>query len=241
MGSRSLAGVSRFAAVVFAAGILVGCNTSNSYFYEEKGPQKDESIGLLGAFLEGSGVVPRQQASIDYEARSPITVPPTTELPQPEPEGGSALASVDWPDDPDKDKSSASLAANGGVYEDPLSGERLTPEQIQAGRIEGGLPGQKPKDPSYMERDSGGAGKRLTPAEMKKTFDSPDSKKSGRILTAEGGAQPRQYLIQPPDEYRQPAATAALPDESDIEESAWYKKQLYGEKKNANPVYDTVK
>ncbi|MDQ0316166.1 hypothetical protein [Amorphus orientalis] len=235
--SRSLSVAGRIAALAVAAGTLAACNTSHNYFYEEKPPQADQSVGLLGAMLESTGVVQREQTPIEYTARSPIAVPPTTELPEPQPEGGAALASADWPNDPDANKAKA-IAANGGVYDDPLDGARLSPEQIQAGRVAGGMPGQKLEDPKYLKRDSGD--RRLTPAEMKQGFESPDGKGSGRVLTADGSAQPRQYLIQPPDEYRQPADTAPLPDQGDIEDSDWFKNQLYGRKENRNPVYDNV-
>ncbi|MEW5423089.1 hypothetical protein [Amorphus sp. 3PC139-8] len=229
-------------AVVFATAAVAGCNTSNNYFYEEKpdNPQEQESVGILGAFLEGTGVVQREQQPIEYKARSPIAIPPTTELPDPEPEGGSAIAAVDWPDDPDKNgKNSAAASA---IYSGGVDQERLTPEQIQAGRIAGGLPpsgGSQLKDPSFLDRDTGS--KRLTPAEMKQGFESPDKGRAGKVLTAEGQAQPRQYLIQPPDEYRKPADTAPLPSEDDIKNSDWATKQLYGDKSlDKNPVYDNV-
>ena len=80
----------------------------------------------------------------------------------------------------------------------------------------------------------------LSPTEMKSGFNSPDGKNSGKVLTAEGTAQPRQFLIQPPDTYRQPAETAELPQKKEIKNSKWAKKQLYGDQEKSNPVYDTV-
>lgn len=228
---------------MLATAALAGCNTANNYFYEEKpaASQKDESGGILGAFLEGTGVVQREQQPIEYKARSPITVPPTTDLPDPEPSGGNAIAAVDWPNDPDKGAEAA--AANSALYSaTSVDQERLTPEQIQAGRLEGGLPpsSENLKDPAFLKRDTGN--KRLTPDQMKQGFESPNKGRAGKVLTAEGQAQPRKYLIQPPDEYRTPADTAPLPKEGDIENSDWATKQLYGDKSlDKNPVYDNVK
>ena len=63
-------------------------------------------------------------------------------------------------------------------------------------------------------------------------------------LDGDGGftliTAPRQYLIQPPDTYRQPAATAELPQNKKIKNSKWARDQLYGGQEKSNPVYDTV-
>jgi len=238
VGKRShpYATATRLLTLTLVAAGVAGCNTSQSYFYEEKQPNESRDIGLFGSILEGTGVVSRETAPIEYKQRSPIALPPSNELPDPEAPGGAAVASVDWPDDPD-DRADVTPAPSSRAT---LEGERLSPQEIQAGRVAGGMPVPEGST-GYDERFLRDTGKMtLTPSEMKAGFDSPDKKGSGRVLTAEGQAQPRQYLIQPPDEYRQPAATAELPERKGIKNSKWAKDQIYGQQGNSNPVYDTV-
>jgi len=233
--SHSFATATRLLTLTLIAAGTAGCNSSSSYFYEEKQPSQNRDVGLFGGFLESTGMVAREPTQIDYRQRSPIALPPTNDLPQPEPEGGSAIASVDWPEDPDK----AAAAEPVPTATATLEGERLTPQEIQAGRVAGGLPTTNSKgyDKRFL-RDTGNVA--LSPTEMKAGFNSPDGKNSGKVLTAEGTAQPRQFLIQPPDAYRQPADSAALPEKKEIKNSKWARKQLYGDQQKSNPVYDTV-
>lgn len=234
--SHSFATATRLLTLTLIAAGTAGCNTSSSYFYEEKQPSQERDVGLFGGILESTGMVNRPASEIEYKQRSPIALPPTNELPQPEPEGGNAIAALDWPKDPDKAAASAPVPSASST----LNGERLTPEEIQAGRVAGGLPtssGSLSYDERFL-RDTGNVA--LSPTEMKAGFDSPDRKSAGRVLTAEGTAKPRQYLIQPPDEYRQPAETAELPQNKKIKNSKWARDQLYGGQQKSNPVYDTV-
>lgn len=236
--SHSFATATRLLTLTLVAAGVAGCNTSNSYFYEEKQPSQNRDVGLFGGILESTGMVNRPATEIEYKQRSPIALPPSNDLPEPVAKGGSAMASVDWPEDPDKAAAEAIAAAP--TARATLEGERLSPEEIQAGRIAGGLPtsnGSLDYDERFL-RDTGNVA--LSPTEMKAGFTSPDGKKAGKVLTAEGTAQPRQYLIQPPDTYRQPAETAELPERKEIKNSKWAKKQIYGDQGNSNPVYDTV-
>ncbi|MGX1306157.1 hypothetical protein AB7M35_000877 [Amorphus suaedae] len=234
--SHSFATATRLLTLTLIAAGTAACNTSSSYFYEEKQPSQQRDVGLFGGILESTGMVNRPATEIDYKQRSPIALPPTNELPPPEPEGGKAIAAVDWPNDPDKAAASEPVPSASST----LNGERLTPEEIQAGRVAGGMPttnGSLSYDKRFL-RDTGNVA--LSPTEMKAGFSSPDGKNSGKVLTAEGAAKPRQYLIQPPDEYRQPAETAELPQKKEIKNSKWARKQLYGGQEKSNPVYDTV-
>lgn len=233
--SHSYATATRLLTLTLVAAGVAGCNTSSSYFYEEKQPSAQRDVGLFGGFLESTGMVNREPNQIEYKQRSPIALPPSNELPAPVPEGGSAIAAVDWPEDPDKAAAAAPVPTSTAT----LEGERLSPQEIQAGRIAGGLStsGGLSYDERFL-RDTGNVA--LSPTEMKSGFNSPDGKNSGKVLTAEGTAQPRQFLIQPPDTYRQPAETAELPQKKEIKNSKWAKKQLYGDQEKSNPVYDTV-
>lgn len=59
-------------------------------------------------------------------------------------------------------------------------------------------------------------------------------------MTTEGTPIPRTALIQPPEAYRTPAETAALPDKKDIENSEWVKKQLYRDTDNRPAALQTA-
>jgi hypothetical protein len=105
-------------------------------------------------------------------------------------------------------------------------GARLSPEEIQAGRLEGGGLDRSKGGGLIDGQTSDSQSFRLSPRELAKKF-LPDNSED-EILTADGKAKSREYLIEPPDEYRQPAETAELPDPGDIENSSWFNERLFG-------------
>jgi len=213
---------------------LAGCNTSYNYFSEETAETKDENSTAFGAILTMTGMVPKQQEQIEYTPRAPLAIPGSTQLPDPD-AASKAEAAVNFPVDQDEKERArrARLQEMSGEYAyeqdgvDETRNARTNPDQVRAMRREGGG-----LDRSYSGTgvqildDARGVGDaRVSREEMRVTIRRRGGDR--QLLDEEGKPIPRQSLIQPPDTYRTPADTAALPEPGDIENSEWVKKRLY--------------
>ncbi len=182
---------------------------------------------LIGSVLGIIGATPPKDP-IDYQARSPLVLPPSNELPPPN-DGVAVGDAAAWPNDPDDAARQARAAqAKKGVYETSeisYKNERLSPEEMQAGRLAGaGLSG-KPEDRASQIAHNERANAKLSPAEMRQQF----IKLNPEPELGPDGMPTRRYLTEPPSEYRVPAATAAY----DVEAAKEAAKE-----KRAAPVND---
>ncbi|WP_108658605.1 hypothetical protein [Acuticoccus kandeliae] len=228
----------RLALLVTVLGLsLAGCNTSYNYFEEEADNSTQGDSTAFGAILSMTGMVEEKKTPIVYKPRAPLAVPNSRDLPSPE-DTSSAEAAVNFPVDQDEKarQRQAELDALGATaaYEQNGVGEigvaRVGPDEVAAARrAGGGLAHQK----DYLLEDTRAQDFRLSREEMKQTFRTTSTDRA--ILTEEGKAAPRAYLIQPPADYRTPADTAALPEPGDIENSEWAEKRLYGVKDRRPP------
>ncbi len=166
------------------------------------------SSGILDAAtaILGFGASERREP-IDYSPRSPLVIPPSTELPAPD-AGAAARNDVDWPIDPDAiARAKREAERNKTVLErepDSRVSARLTPEEIQAGRSPGaGIPGAGDL-PASVRANEERINPRLSPLELrgfKKDLDPTPE-------LGEDGLPVRRRLVEPPSEYRVPADTA---------------------------------
>ena len=221
--------------VTLLGAALAGCNTSYSYFEDEADPNEVKNSTLFGSMLTMAGVVEAPKQGIDYQPRPPLAIPAgadgATALPSPE-EGSQAEAAVNFPTDHDE------LERQRRARLAELGKKAHNDDDITAKHGIGIIPA----DEANALRREGGGQRRTTGVAILKghkerifeplTAAERDVKVSTRsrrspILTDEGAAAPRAYLIQPPDAYRTPADTAPLPEEGDIENSEWVDKQLY--------------
>lgn len=196
-------------AILALGGLAAGCvGGPESYYDDGSAAQAQESQPLMHRLLTGAGIVDPPSNSIQYAPRSPIVVPPSTDL-RPPSESPSAVAGSEWPTNPEEIEAAARAAGAkdpGEVLREAMhSGDRLTSDEIQAGRIPGGgLAGTQTATTDSTRRTGG---ERLTQTELQTLkVNSPSS--GGPDI---GEAPTRKYLIEPPAEYRTPAATAAMP------------------------------
>ncbi|MFM9857540.1 hypothetical protein RUR49_03535 [Pseudoxanthobacter sp. M-2] len=199
----------RALAILALGGLAAGCVGGPQDYYDDgTSAQTQEGQPLMHRLLTGAGIVDPPSNSIQYAPRSPIVVPPSTDLRPPESSPG-ATAGTEWPTNPEE-VAAASRAAGqkdpGEVLREAMhSGDRLTSAEVQAGRIPGGgLAGAQAYNTDSTKRTGG---ERLTQTELQTLkVNSPSS--GGPDI---GQAPTRKYLIEPPEEYRTPAATAAMP------------------------------
>jgi len=201
----------RVLAILAVGSLAAGCVGGPEDYYDDGSVAKaQEGQPLMHRLLTGAGIVDPPTNQISYAPRSPIVVPPSTDLRPPE-SGPAAAAGAAWPTNPEEVAEAARAAGQkdpGQVLREAMHhGDRLPSAEIQAGRIPGGgLAGTgNPNQPESTQR----LGRRLTNEELQTLkVNSPDS--SGPNI---GEAPTRRYLIEPPDEYRTPAATAAMPED----------------------------
>ncbi|MEM8664708.1 MAG: hypothetical protein AAGF49_11390 [Pseudomonadota bacterium] len=212
---------------------LAGCNTSYNYFQAEVEEEETEAPGtLFGAVMKRAGMIPDQNRGIEHKPRAPLAMPGSNDLPSPD-ETQNAEAVVNFPTDDDDARRERARRANelgmAAAYERQAAGattNRVSNAGIQA----------LPAPGEFVRRETGGeavqsamsaeGSARLNRQEMKTTIRSPGRTRN-QVLTDEGQAMPRQFLVQPPDEYRTPSQTAELPEKKDIENSKWVKDRLY--------------
>lgn len=230
-------------AVVVISFALSGCNTAYNYFEDDvaDAPQAQPGgFNLFHTMMKHTGVAPKDQKRLAYKPRAPLAMPSSTELPAPmHGKASEAETAVNFPQDHEDSEADrkARLATLLGSNEDPnalrddqnspISRQtvaRLPPEALAGNR--------KPVDNSEVFRDKNPV---RSMKEMRKKLNF--RKPAQAVLTETGEATPRKYLIQPPEEYRTPAETAALPEQGDIENSDWIKKQLYRNAKSSPHGY----
>lgn len=220
-------------AAVIAVG-LAGCNTSYNYFSEETTETEDQNTTAFGAILTMTGMVPKPKERIDYTPRAPLAIPGSTQLPDPD-AASEAEAAVNFPVDQDEKERArrARLQDMAGEYAyeqdglDETRNARTRPGQVQAMRREGGGLDQTYRNTGVQILDDarGVGNARVSRDEMRVTIRRRGGDR--QLLDEEGKPVPRKSLIHPPDQYRTPADTAALPEPGDIENSEWVKKRLY--------------
>jgi len=208
---------------------LAGCNTSYNYFEDDtEGAPDPGPFNLAKSLMQHAGVVDKEKQRVAYKPRAPLAMPGSSDLPNPQhgQTHNEAEAAVNFPTDhadaeaQRKEQLATLLASN----EDPDGLANGTRVSQQGGRLPPEALAKAPeqRDNSEVFRDKNPV-RTMKEMREKLNFRKPNE----AVLTDEGKASPRKYLIQPPDEYRTPAETAALPEKGDIENSDWVKKQLY--------------
>jgi hypothetical protein len=176
---------------------------------EDLSPEQSLIKKFLGGFGASTG-----GADIEYRERSPLVIPPSTELPPPE--NRPPLASNPaWPKDADVRRRQESAAAAKAVSDRSRDGDILDPSRPLPRDALNGNPrlqtGPRPPSPPPSATNDNDAGRPLTAKELGYkggVFGSMFSSKSSDEQTNFGGEPPRTSLTQPPTGYQTPAPTA---------------------------------
>jgi hypothetical protein len=164
------------------------------------------------------------QPQINYSERAPLVIPGKTDLRQPK---GKKAKNANWPVDPDEKKRQE---ADLPTPLTPKNGDtRMTPDQLRAA---GRLPGDAPapaEDTSMLGRNEAKLSSvPLKPDELRRehlTFKTNSS--NGPLVP--GQEPPRQSLIDPPEGFRKPLASAPVDGSEPLPSEAgqdvpWYEK-----------------
>jgi hypothetical protein len=160
---------------------------------------------LIDNLMSGIGAKGMNKPGIDYRERSPLVVPPTTDLPPPA-SAQEAKAAPNWPKDPDekrrKEAAAARKKANANKAQENWQAARpLTPSEMNAGRT--ATPARENNDPIQPGTN---ANPSLSPAQLGYTgglwnmFRGNTSEETK--FTSE---PPRASLVEPPPGYQTPS------------------------------------
>ncbi len=176
-----------FAALVVCAGMVSARAGDDSNSGDEPFTTKVmRTLGLRDPAALGEG--------IDYSARSPLVVPPTRDLPPPQPDKPPAVAN--WPKDPDAVRRAKRKAEENQRFKFDYASEAnrpLRPDELN-------VPGNRDNDaPVTISNDDKG-----NPTVQKKGFLSFDWLKHEQYATFTGEPV-RDSLTDPPPGYRTPS------------------------------------
>lgn len=134
------------------AGLVVGATALGPARAEDDDELPD--VKMLRGVMRGLGMKSGDEAHIEYRERSPLVVPPSTELPVPE-NPGLAERNPQWPVDPDlkQRQEVAKRKQRAANWED--EGRAMTPAELNKGIPRGGpAPGQGPLAEEEMRQYS---------------------------------------------------------------------------------------
>lgn len=149
-----------------------------------------------GAFGKSAG------SDIDYRARPPLVVPPSSALPRPQ--DSAEARNTAWPNDPDvqrrkDDANPRPYVLTEKARQNPL----LSQEELRRGRISRG------EEAPVIAEDQTNYNNQIQPIRIGRDLASRRNQSAESTLTY-GSEPPRRLLTEPPTGYRMPAATAKL-------------------------------
>jgi hypothetical protein len=187
---RHSARLGAVAALAVSAASLGGCMSTSTY-----GTGSSPEMAILDEI--SGGLTAKKKASIDYQPRAPLVLPPSTQLR--EPAQSAAASNAAWPSDPDQ-------RVAGSSNFDPETNPEGRFTQADSARVaplagvmtgRGNAQERRLRDP---ERDK--AMDVVHRQNMNKEFKAALDEKNGVGVTE------RRYLTDPPEAYREPAGTA---------------------------------
>jgi hypothetical protein len=194
------------AACGLAFGVAVVCGPTPARAGDDE-PSVDEKI--YNTIMEGLGFKKDGEATINYQERAPLVIPPSRDLPAPEKSGAITANNPSWPKDPDiaRRKAQEAMERDRNVSDErEREQNQLRPEQLTPGS----RAAQKKKQQA-KERDNGyvspasGFDSQLTPAQLGTTSGlfGLFSKKEDTVKFT--GEPPRGSLTDPPTGYQTPS------------------------------------
>lgn len=173
---------------------------------EDDEPSIDQKV--IDSIMQGLGFKRDGEASINYQERAPLVIPPSRDLPPPEVSGAATANNPAWPKDPDVErrKQQAAMEKNRNVSDErereqnPLRPDQLTPGGRSKRR-------SAQTDNGYQPPASG-FGNQLMPSELGASSSTVFGAMFGskKEETAKfTGEPPRASLTDPPTGYQTPS------------------------------------
>jgi hypothetical protein len=190
-----------------ALGIALGAAVLAPTFARAADDEVPIDAKILQSILEGLGLRKDGQATIDYQERAPLVVPPNRDLPPPERDGVALRNNPAWPNDPDiaRARADAAQRRNRNIQaemekeQNPLRRDELDPPATRASRRTASQGSSGELSPDITGRY------RLTPQELgTKSFFGLFGKSDPEVKRFTGEPA-RTALTKPPAGYQVPS------------------------------------
>ncbi|MEA2893051.1 MAG: hypothetical protein QOI05_3844 [Bradyrhizobium sp.] len=128
--SRTMMRALRLAAIVLGIGLVMSANTARAEDDEDDSTFEEKIIKQIMTGLGGTNM---ENTGIEYRERSPLVIPPRSDLPPPA--AAAEVPAPNWPKDPDVKKRKEAKEARKKDNKDPREASRvLTPSELAAGK-----------------------------------------------------------------------------------------------------------
>src|SRR4051794_27024968 len=129
--SRTVMRALRLAAIVLGIGLVMASNAARAEDDEDDSTFEEKIIKQI---MTGIGGTNMENTGIEYRERSPLVIPPRSDLPPPA--AAAAEAPVpNWPKDPEVRRRKEAKAARKKDNKDPIEASRvLSPNELAVGR-----------------------------------------------------------------------------------------------------------
>jgi hypothetical protein len=142
--SRAMMRALRLASVVLGIGLVMSASAARAEDDEDDSTFEEKIIKQI---MTGIGGTNMENTGIEYRERSPLVIPPRTDLPPPAAAAAEAPA-PNWPKDPDVKRRREAKEARKKDNKDPREASRiLTPSELAAGKTAAGKGGAGPDLP----------------------------------------------------------------------------------------------
>jgi len=197
--SRPVMRALRLAAVVLGIGLVMSSNAARAEDDEDDSTFEEKIIKQI---MTGIGGTNMENTGIEYRERSPLVIPPRTDLPPPA--AAAAEAPVpNWPKDPEVRRRKEAKAARKKDNKDPIEASRiLTPSELAAGKR--AAPSKPSNDPELPGNP--GATAILSPSQLGYEGGVMGFFKGNKTESAPFKGEPtRDTLTMPPPGYQTPS------------------------------------
>jgi hypothetical protein len=128
--SRTMMRVLRLAAIVLGIGLVMSAGVARAEDDEDDSTFEEKIIKQIMTGLGGTNM---ENTGIEYRERSPLVIPPRSDLPPPA--AAAEVPAPNWPKDPDVKKRKEAKEARKKDNKDPREASRvLTPSELAAGK-----------------------------------------------------------------------------------------------------------
>jgi hypothetical protein len=202
--SRAMMRALRLSAIVLGIGLMMSANAARAGDDDEDDSTFEEKI--IKQIMTGIGGTNMENTGIEYRERSPLVIPPRSDLPPPA--SAAAEAPVpNWPKDPDVKRRKEAKAARKNDNKDPVQAARpLSPSELAAGKMS---PTAKRSD-DPQQPGNPGATAILSPSQLGYEGGFMGMFKGSKTETTPFKGEPtRDTLTMPPSGYQTPSPNYA--------------------------------
>ena len=195
--SRTMMRALRLAAIILGIGLVMSANAARAEDDEDDSTFEEKIIKQI---MTGIGGTNMENTGIEYRERSPLVIPPRSDLPPPA--TAAEAPAPNWPKDPDIQKRKAAIAARKKDNKDPVEASRiLKPSELAVGRTAAGGGSAGPDLPGNP-----GATAILSPSQLGYDGGVMGFFKGNKSESAPFKGEPtRDTLTMPPPGYQTPS------------------------------------